>query len=544
MSLLLPDPALLGLPDKFVGWRPSQDRAVLALIDCDKRFAVPNAPTGFGKTVMYIVQAILTGKRTAILTSTKGLQTQLVQDFAECGLVDVRGQNNYPCKALKFGGEFRGQGLSGSENCDAGPCHAGALCSLRKGGCYYFDAVMAARSAKLVVTNYTYWIAQHRYSDGLGKFDLLVMDEAHNAPDELASSMEVELNDFDVETILGRHMPAGEDPLVWKRWAQEVCAVTQYRVASLDDQIKAARDSGDHPETALLREAHTLKSLLKRIQVIAQMEGVWVVEREPKRVRIAPVWAAPYAEKYLFLNIPRVVLVSATIKEKTLEYLGVKKEDFQFFEYPSTFPVSRRPVIYVPSVRCHHKWTDVEQRTWVNRIDQIIDRREDRKGVIHTTSYARRNLLFSLSRNRSIMHVHDGTNTRTVVEKFRRADPPAVLVSPSMTTGWDLPFEECEYAIIAKIPFPDTRSSITKARSEQDADYGPYVAMQTIVQASGRGMRSADDQCEVFIIDDQWTWFWRRHRKFAPRWFQAAVRSDLTLSDPLPKLNIGDSNHV
>ncbi len=534
MSALLPDPAMIGLPAKFTHWRPGQDRAILAAVDSKKRFIVQNAPTGFGKTIAYMAQALLSGARTAVLTASKGLQSQLLHDFAECGLVDVRGQNNYKCRALQPGGDHYSYAIAApSENCDSGPCHAGAFCSLRKGGCHYFDAVAVARNSRLVVTNYTYWIAQHRYSEGLGAFDLLVMDEAHDAPDELAQSMEVEISEFDVQTLLGITLPHGEDPLRWKEWGTGAASVAARRWDALDAGIK--QGSSSH---TVLREAHTLKNLLKRLQVIAQMEGGWLVERRPKSARIAPIWPAPYAERYLFLNTPKIVFVSATVKEKTLELLGVKPGEFEFHEYPSTFPVARRPVIPVPSVRCNHNWSEIEQRTWVRRIDQIISKRLDRKGIVHTTSYDRRNLVLTYSEHRAIMLFNDGTNTRTTVEKFRNAAPPCVLVSPSLTTGWDLPFEECEYSIIGKIPFPDTRSPITKARTEQDADYGPYLAVQVIVQASGRGMRSVDDQCEIFILDENWRWFWPKYKKFAPNWFAAAVpkRPQVTIPDPLPKL--------
>ena len=145
-------------------------------------------------------------------------------------------------------------------------------------------------------------------------------------------------------------------------------------------------------------------------------------------------------------------------------------------------------------------------------------------------------LIITYSRHRDILLFNDPKNTRTTVERFRSSDPPRVLISPSLTTGWDLPDEDCEYAIIAKIPFPDTRSAITAARSKADPDYGPYVAMQTIVQASGRGMRSATDSCEVLIIDDQWRWFWPKFKHFAPGWCKEAVSHSITIPAPLPKL--------
>lgn len=537
---LLPPPSLIGLPEgKFRHWRPGQDQAICKILDSSRRFIGINAPCGFGKTPAVVGAAVLGQMRTAFLTSQRALETQMMTDFNECGLIDIRGQQNYLCRALQPSGIYYNQGIRSGDRCDAGPCHAGAPCSARKSGCDYFDAVRTAQQSPMVVSNYSYWIAQHRYSEGLGRFDMLVLDEAHDAPDELGRSIEAELFEYDLQMATGAVLIVGEDVAEWKRWAQQLYAVISPKVARLDDLIRTSREFGQHISPSTFKEFHFLKNVQAKIGVMASMEGSWMVERRPKSVRVAPVWPSAYAESHLFLKIPKIVFISGTLKEKTLELLGIRRDDFEYHEYPSTFPPHRRPIRHIPSIRCHHKNSDVEQKTWVRRMDQVIARRLDRKGIIHTTSYDRRNLILTYSEHRSLMLYNDGSNTRQIVEKFRRAEPPAILVSPSLTTGWDLPYDACEYAIIGKIPFPDTRSRITKARTDADEEYSPYQAMQTIVQAAGRGMRSRDDQCEILVLDDNWSWFWPKFRKFAPRWFQEAVdrrRYDQTIPDPLPKL--------
>src|SRR5258707_8109244 len=95
-----------------------------------------------------------------------------------------------------------------------------------------------------------------------------------------------------------------------------------------------------------------------------------------------------------------------------------------------------------------------------------------------------------------------------MVTAFRKT-PEAlgyVLVSPSVMTGWDFPDSQCRFQILAKLPFPDTRSKITQARQALDKDYGPYLMMQNLVQAVGRGMRSKTDWCETLIVDDNCAW--------------------------------------
>jgi len=134
------------------------------------------------------------------------------------------------------------------------------------------------------------------------------------------------------------------------------------------------------------------------------------------------------------------------------------------------------------------------------------------------------------------MFSHDPRTARSAVQAFKRADPPALLISPSMVTGWDFPYDTAEYQIIGKIGFMDTRSAIENARSKDDKDYVAYEAMQQLVQACGRGMRAEDDRCEVLVIDDSARWFVPRYRHFAPQWFSEAWVWGSAVPKPLEKL--------
>jgi Rad3-related DNA helicase len=169
-----------------------------------------------------------------------------------------------------------------------------------------------------------------------------------------------------------------------------------------------------------------------------------------------------------------------------------------------------------------------EQMTfWVLRADQIIRGRLDRKGIFHTVSFRRRDLVTRESEFASIMLSNSSyrvqgssATTARIVEQFKAASPPRVLVSPSLSTGYDFPYRECEYQIIGKIPFPDTQGRIMKVRHQQDPGYTSYIAIQELVQSWGRGMRAADDQCETFVLDDHIGWFIRKNSRDIPAWFK------------------------
>jgi Rad3-related DNA helicase len=505
-------PVDLGLPPKFASWRPGQEDLLDELLFTDHRFSLLSAPTGSGKSLVYVSLAYALGVRALVLVSTKGLQDQLLGDFPE--MRDIRGQSNYPC--LDQSSPVHEVG------CDQGPCHVGVPCIFKMDGCHYYDAVAAARDARLVVTNYAYWMTAGRYSDPLsiGAFDLLVLDEAHAAPDLLAGFCTIDLDRFEVRSSTGLDMPAASDTLaVWSGWAEEAAAIARARYTS-SKGMASTRD--------LLRLAALGRNLAELAKMDDDTTADWVIESTKRGVRFSPVWADPFAELYLFRSVPRVVLASATLSSGTAKYLGI--ENSTYLEAGSGFDPERRPFTYIPTTRVDRNMTEGQVRQWMNRIDNIIADRLDRKGIIHTRSYARARLIMERSRHHDILVGHSSSDARSVIERFKNSSEPMVLVSPSVETGYDFPGDECRFQIIAKVPFIDGRSPVIKARTSTDKHYLNYIAALSLVQMVGRGMRSADDRCETFILDDHWTWF-RKAAEF-PGWFRSSWRKQSQVPTP------------
>lgn len=169
---------------------------------------------------------------------------------------------------------------------------------------------------------------------------------------------------------------------------------------------------------------------------------------------------------------------------------------------------------------------------WLKAADSIIEARLDRKGIFHTTAYHRSEYVTAHSRFTPYMMSHNRHDLMQSIHKFKDAPPPVIFVSPSVTTGFDFPYDDCEFQILGKVPYPDTRNVITKARADADPDYAPYIAMQQIVQACGRGSRAEDDYCENFIIDTNIDWFVKRYRRFAPKWFLESITKRVFPPDP------------
>ena len=208
------EPADLGLdPAKFTDWRLPQMQGIGREHTSEYRFRGHGMPTGTGKSLFYVANALLRGKRALILTSTKSLQDQLMSDFGPdapaggCGLVSIKGRANYTC------GYF--------DDCEQGsdygcPNRGNDLCAYRR-------AVNRAKSAPLVVANSGYATTKNRYRDmsDMGDFDQIVLDEAHDAPAWASQAMTVRLTHRD-QIALQQPYPCGDGSAEpFKPWSMD-----------------------------------------------------------------------------------------------------------------------------------------------------------------------------------------------------------------------------------------------------------------------------------------------------------------------------------
>lgn len=542
-------------PTRFPGYRkgkPSQYDLAVDIATGEKRFQLLSAPTGAGKSLIYMTVAKLLGGRTLVLVGTKGLQDQLLADFASAGMVDMRGQSNYECVAVKFGGEYQGFAPRGTTVNEA-PCKAGLSCDKRTfGGCHYYDQQGVARGAEIVVTSYSYWLTLGRHSDpmGLGVFDQLILDEAHTAPRWLSKHAEVDLRQKELMRVLGAALPPLDEGIpAWASWAQSQLVVATDRLNTVKQDIKeASRHTGD--VQYLLREALELSHLVSDLAAMAKahqwrnsespqkavtMPGVeidWVSQRTDGGARFSPTWAHPYAEERLFRHVPRVVLASATLSPEIRRYLGIAEHDAEWHEVRTGFDPARRPLYILPVCRVDRNMEAGHWRMLMRNVDEFVGARLDRKGIIHTTSYSRAQEIVARSAYRDFMLTHSSRDLKATIEKFKAADAPAILVSPSVVEGFDFPFDEARWQIVIKVPFTDGRDPVEKARRKTDKGWGNYCASLALLQMVGRSMRGAEDVSETIIFDSHFAdWFYRAVKW--PGWFKAAFRFVKDLPPPI-----------
>lgn len=449
------------------------------------------------------------GWRTAVLTATRALEDQYaLKDFPPPALIDVRGRDNYDCHYVP-------EGATCKDVEDVCP-HAG------NDRCPYRRQVRTATDSPVVLTNYQYWLSVKGQNAGaLGEFQMVICDEGHAAVEEVGRYLGAWAGYRDLAkwnaAWTGMGASGIADAAVRRGLAGMALKISR-ELDRLADE-RSERNGRGRKTAAQRRLEDVLKNVTRVVDLSA--DGPWLWQSGDKGVRFDPVWPGRYARRYLqTAGVEKLVFLSATLRPKTLALMNFARTAYDFREWPRQFPPQLSPVYYWPVARMTYGNTD-DWGKLVQAVNDIALQRCDRKGIVHTVSYDRAE---ALSKEMSSLLPDPILCKRGeaawAAEKLKKADAGTVLITPSHGTGFDFPETDCEYQIIAKLPFGNTSGPLAKAREADDPDYGLYETMQAVVQMCGRATRHEKDRSECFILDKAWPFLWSRAKVHAPSWFR------------------------
>ena len=251
-----------------------------------------------------------------------------------------------------------------------------------------------------------------------------------------------------------------------------------------------------------------------------------------------PVTVAPFAEYYLWRHGERWLLMSGTILDPYVfaEDMGIPYKEVEWIKFPSPFPAEKRPIFFSrsKSIRNSHAEEMMAKKMGlaspgerlVGVVDELLDRYTGKRVLIHTVSNARSKLILDTSRHVQRMFTHAKPADRMLALQGYLARPDGVLVSSSFERGVDLKYKDCSAILVFKVPYGNIGDlQILARKNESDGD--DWYAIETIrrvIQMSCRGMRAADDFCDVHILDKQFEKLYTGDQaKYFPKWWQDAL---------------------
>lgn len=517
----------LGLP--IPSWRPGQGELVERVADVFSHTAIValEAPPGVGKSIIAIAVARLLGHPALVLTGTKQLQDQYSSLFP--GIVDIRGRSNYPCIAYT------------GETCDQGCCVVGEPCEYQFGEgrspatilCHYYRRKAEAVFSPLVVANYAYFLADNGSFPGKlkKKTKLFILDEAHTIEDQIRGWLRVEISQrarkaLGVDKLDPESLP----------WLQSVADKAKKWTSDHSSWAHGGWDRIDRQERRLYTSVSRLAGSLGRVVADLEENGMsWVPERFGESLAFKPVAISGHAREALFSPGEEggtsfgvcFLLMSAALSDVVLSELGLEKNEYTRISLPSPFPIANRPAVFLPVVRVNRDLGPEGETKLVETVDKILDHHGKSKGLIHTTNYKIAKLIVMNSRHQSRLVTHEQKDRGEVLARFKNSSRPLVLISPSMTTGVDLPYDQCRFQIVAKVGWPDRGDLQVSLRSQFSGGDAWYASrtIQNLVQAYGRGVRADDDRCTFYILDETFRGLLARWRNEIPGWFLEALQT-------------------
>ncbi len=100
------------------------------------------------------------------------------------------------------------------------------------------------------------------------------------------------------------------------------------------------------------------------------------------------------------------------------------------------------------------------------------------------------------------------------------------MLAPSMDRGVDFSHDDARVVVVCKIPYPYLGDRQVSARLHAVGGQSWYTiqTIRTLVQMTGRGVRSASDHAVTYILDKQFKQLYGQNRRMFPEWWREAVR--------------------
>jgi Rad3-related DNA helicase len=235
--------------------------------------------------------------------------------------------------------------------------------------------------------------------------------------------------------------------------------------------------------------------------------------------------SAVSAGPFLWPNkVRKIVLMSATIGPKDIEELRLHKRRVTYLKCDSPIPAANRPIIYAPAANMAYQYRKASVPMLAAKLRELLATYPT-KGLVHLPYDVAAQLQAHLDDPRLIWH--NKANKTAQFNAFKASDPVEgkVLVASGMYEGVDLPYDAARWQVIGVVPYPPLSVEWIKTRAAEDPGWYAWQTCKSLIQASGRVVRAADDQGDTVVTDMQFGRLLSRHRDLFPSYFLEAIRS-------------------
>lgn len=511
------------LPDWVTEIRPHQWDAVREIQDALRSPGVVwlDAPTGSGKTLIGELVRRRLNKRAAYICSSLSLQDQFLRDFDYARI--LKGRSNYPTQLQPFP-EYT------CNDCTKVPKTDECDWCVDTEECAYRVAKKEAHDGPLAVVNTAYYLYECNYvsqfvGGGMHGRPLVIADECDTLEKSLMGFVEFSLTDRFLRSLGLKEPAKGTHKTTWEAWLQDEV------LPRLREEYKSIPPRG--VDVVKLRRRAQVERLGKQARSIvdAGIGAAWVRDNEAGPFVLKPVKVDEQGEKLLWQHGGSWLCMSATIisPDEQADSLGLSTTSLpsSLVQVPMTFPKENRPIYVCPVANMTHKLKEEEWPKMALAVERILNEYPAERVLIHTVSYALADYLLSRCSHlsRPLVTYKSASDRENALSRYR-SQTSAVMFAPSFDRGVDLKDDDCRVVVVAKIPYPSLMDRQVSERKHMPGG-NTWYAVQTVrslVQMTGRGVRSKDDWCKTFILDKQFTInLFKKNGRLFPSWWTEAI---------------------
>jgi len=501
-------------------WRKNQREAVRWILEQDRKVSVLSAPTGSGKSLCGASVLAMYGGGT-YLCSSKALQNQIAIDYPEFKV--LMGRNNYTCS--------KNEGLTAAEctHSKISPCR-------HKHDCPYELQKKLVLSSRFKVLNYTYFLFEANFVGQFSNLEYLVCDEGDTLEGQLSAFISLNIplqtiKNYKVGYPSRKTSTAKDGVESWKDWGAKFKNKVNGSIGKLMAEAGEWDSISSEWQVSKMKQLNRARNLLSKLNMFTDyVDENWLMEvgKFDKRIRFYPDWIVPeLAEKYFWQHSEKFLLMSATFQPVPVlsKLLGLPPGDVIFKEVPSIFPEKNRRVVASPVANLTFKTFDSEVHKLIDKIEEILMHHINDKGLILSVSFKLNKFIMD-NVNTGRLITHDSKNRAHILQEFKNAVSPLVLVSPSYERGISLDDDLGRFCILVKCPYlslGDKQVSKRLYGSKLGGIWFKSEAAQTIVQGAGRIVRSESDWGVTYILDRQIMDLITKHPSYFPRHFIDAI---------------------
>ena len=547
--------------------RAGQEQMTAAVADAFEggRHLAVAAGTGTGKSLAYLIPAVLSNRRVVVATATKALQDQLASK--ELPLLAARpetrqlrpegrplrwavlkGRSNYICRQLLAEATRTGVQLTLG---DAGMAPGAPAPGYRPGGARpdpvpgdepsgptgelgrliawadrsltgdraYVDWTLSHGLWERLSVNATQCPGRNRCPQGGACFAEAARERAERADIVVVNThlLVLHLLGFgllpahdlvvidEAHQFRGKRLPADGPPDLI-----EALALAQSRLETADAELRATETAGDNDaEAQRLRALGTVSALSGDVAVLLQQpeDTVAFVEDGPgaPELRLAPLEVGRLLSEPLF-GERTVVMTSATLGTATAGALGLDYDDYRYLDVGSPFDYPWAGLLYCARHLPPPNSPDFAGAA-IDELEALVNAARGRTLALFTSHRMLERAAEVLRRRLRWPLLRQGDlPAPQLLERFAAEDATCLFATIGFWQGVDVPGPTLTLVTLDRLPFPRPDDPLLGARREHIGDDAFRLvdlrrASMLLAQGAGRLIRTSADRGVVAVLD-------------------------------------------